>query len=130
MSKWANEQIAHFSLLLTKNEQFAQNNSNFFISFLQFFLKIFKKQKICSFLLSEVSESVRSLRTNERLWAIAQIAQKEWVIVSKLLRSLTKNERIAHSITFLAKNDNLLQNLISEVPTLILKSHLQPFSVM
>ena len=39
--------------------------------FLHFFWSFFlKKQKIRSFLLSEVSESLRSLRTNEQPWAI------------------------------------------------------------
>ena len=41
-----NEQIANFSLSLTKNERFAQKNSKkivFFVRFLQVFLKFFKK---------------------------------------------------------------------------------------
>ena len=32
----------------------------------------------------------------------AQVTQKEWAIVSKLVRSLTKNERMSKSLTFCA----------------------------
>ena len=39
------ERIAHFSLSLTKNEQFAQKNSNklYFVCFLHFFVSFLKK---------------------------------------------------------------------------------------
>ena len=71
----------------------------FYRIFCTFFTVFFKKQKICSFLLSEVSESLRLLRTNERPQAIcsgrsegmsdreqiAQVTDQKWV-----------NERIAH----------------------------------
>ena len=63
------ERIAHFSLSLTKNEQFAQKNSNklYFVCFLHFCKFSKKKQKICTFPLSDVSRSLRSLRGNEQL---------------------------------------------------------------
>ena len=82
VSLWSlrtNERIAWFflsksliSLSLTINEQFPQKNSKDCIlcTFLTFFKIFLKKQKIRSFLLSAVSESLRSHRTNERLWVI------------------------------------------------------------
>ena len=60
-----------FSLLLSKNEWFAQKNMKnrvfcmFFTVFLKFSIK--KNQKNCSFLLSEVSKSLRLLTKNEQM---------------------------------------------------------------
>ena len=73
---------------------------------------------ISSFLVSDVSESLISLKSNERLWAIrsdcsrqmsdrqriAQVAQRKWAIVSESLRSLTKNEQMSESLIFLSKS--------------------------
>ena len=92
---WANERIArffeqirYFSLSLTKNERFAQNSKKlYFLYILYSCFEVFKK--IHSFLVSEVSEWLWSLRTNERPWAICsgrsegmsdreQIAQVAW----------------------------------------------------
>ena len=61
----------------------------FFVHFVQLFWSFLKNQKIRSFLVSEVSEWLWSLRTNERPWAICsgrsegmsdreQIAQVAW----------------------------------------------------
>ena len=47
---------------------------------------------IPSFLMSDVSESLRSLTKNERCERIAQVTHQKWVTMSDLLRSLTKNE--------------------------------------
>ena len=102
--KWANEQITRFfeqslnflfcsqkiSDLLKKNWK-----TCIFCMFLQFFGSFLKKQTIRSFLLSEVSKLLRSLRTNEQPWVICSGAQKEWLISRESLRSLTKNERMS-----------------------------------
>ena len=76
--KWADERNAwvflanpSFSLVLTKNEQFAQKFENivFFVRFYSFFVSFLKMQRFRLFLLSKVSESLRSLRTKEQRWA-------------------------------------------------------------
>ena len=77
---------------------------------------------ICSFRLikwATVSDSLRSLKTNERLWAnrsghsyqksdheqIAQVTHDKWATVSDSLRSLMKNERLSDSLKiFLLKS--------------------------
>ena len=46
-----------------------------------------------SFLMSDVSGSLRSLTKNERCEWIAPVAHLKWVTMSDSLRSLTKNER-------------------------------------
>ena len=56
---------------------------------------------ISSFLVSDVSESLISLKSNERF---AQVAERKWAIVSESLRSLTKNERMSESLIFLSKS--------------------------
>ena len=62
---------------------------------------------IRSSLIRSIAHSLISLKSNEQLWAIrsdrsrqmsdceqiAQVAQRKWAIVSKLLRSLKTNER-------------------------------------
>ena len=55
---------------------------------------------IPSFLMSDVSESLRSLTKNERF---AQVAQRKWAIVSESLRLLTKNEQMSESLVFLSE---------------------------
>ena len=98
---WVNEQIAYFfwanclfalfSLLLSKNEQFAQKiwlKSYFFVCF-------FKTNNLInpSFLMSDVSKLLRSLTKNERCEQIAQGAHQKWASMRDMLRLLTKNER-------------------------------------
>ena len=79
--KWANRSVfwanRSCSLLLTKNEQFAQKNlkKSYFGTFLHF-LEVFLKMLIPS----------------ERSERIAQVAQDKWATVSDLLRSLRRNE--------------------------------------
>ena len=83
------EQIAHFSLSLSKSEQFAKKNSKKIVFWFVFtvFGSFFKKAK----------DSLIPSKQRER---ITHVAQKEGAIVSKLLRSLTKNERMSKSLTF------------------------------
>ena len=50
---------------------------------------------IPSFLVSDVSKLLRSLTKNEQCERIAQVTHQKWATMSKSLRSLTKNERIA-----------------------------------
>ena len=78
-----------------------------------FFMYRFKNKKkfssliIPSFLVSDVSESLRLLTKNE---PFAQVVHQKWATISQWFRSLTKNERIArffeqiaHSLIFLQK---------------------------
>ena len=48
---------------------------------------------IPSFLVSDVSGSLRSLNKNERCDRIVQVTHQKWATLSDSLRSLTKNER-------------------------------------
>ena len=48
---------------------------------------------ISSFLVSDVSESLISLKSNERCERIAQVAHQKWATMSDSLRSLRGNER-------------------------------------
>ena len=50
----------------------------------------------------------------------AQVAERKWVVVSESLRSLTKNEQIAHTLIFWQKKSDLLGNQMSEFPALLL----------
>ena len=80
---------------------------------------------IPSFLVSDVSESLRSLTKNERCERISQVVHQKWVTMSE---SLTKNERIAHfldqiahSLIFSQKNEQFAQKTdeqIRKFPTL------------
>ena len=58
---------------------------------------------IPSLLVSDVGELLRSLTKNERPW-FAQVAQRKWAIVSKSLKSLTKNEQMSESLVFLSES--------------------------
>ena len=49
---------------------------------------------ISSFLLSDLSESLRSLTKNERCDRIAQVTHQKWANMSDLLRLLRGNERL------------------------------------
>ena len=118
--KWANERVAKIFWL--KNIK-----SYFFSTFCIGFVKKMSDLLIPSFLVSNVSKSLRLLTKNEQceriaqvahqkwaMWAnrsgrspkmsnherFAQVAQRKWAIVSKSLRWLTKNERISKSLVF------------------------------
>ena len=62
----------------------------FYIGFLN--LKM-SDSLIPSFLVSDVSKSLRSLTKNERCEQIAKVARQKWATMSDSLRSLTKNEQ-------------------------------------
>ena len=61
------------------------------------------KSLISSFLVSDVSESLRSLTKNERPCAIRSGRSEKWAIVSEVLKSLTKNEQMSESLIFLSE---------------------------
>ena len=80
---------------------------------------------IPSFLVNDVSKSLRSLTKNELCEQIAQVAHQKWATMSKSLRSLTKNERIvhfferiAHLLIFLQKKSDSLRKPMSKFPAL------------
>ena len=64
---------------------------------------------IPSFLVSDVSESLRSLTKNVQC---EQIAQRKWAIVSKLLRSLTKKKRMSELLVFF--NESLIRSFLGK----------------
>ena len=82
------------------------------------------------FLVSDVSESLRSLTKNEQSWAnrsgrspkmsyheqFTHIAQRKWAIMRELLRSLTKNEQMSESLVFWANRSfaHFFANKISD----------------
>ena len=60
--------------------------------------------------MSDVSELLRLLTKNERcelIDLVAQVAHQKRAIMSKSLRSLTKNERMSDSLVFLANRYSL-----------------------
>ena len=56
------------------------------------------------FLMSAVSESLRSLTKNERFKQIAQVTHQKWATMSESLRLLTKNEWMSELPVFLSKS--------------------------
>ena len=95
---------------------------------------------IPSFLMSDVSEWLRSLTKNEWCEQIAQVAHQKWATMSNSLRWLTKNERpwanrsggspkmskwvnpsffewTAHSLIFLQKNKRFDQKTDERIPS-------------
>ena len=62
---------------------------------------------IPSFLVSDVSKSLRLLTKNERCERIAQVAHQKWA-----------NGGIAHSLIFLQKTSDSLRKPLSEFPAL------------
>ena len=51
--------------------------------------------------MSDVSESLNSLKSNEQF---AQVAQRKWAIANESLRSLTKNEQMSESLIVLSES--------------------------
>ena len=119
---------------LIRSQNFGYKNLKF--CFTMFYLRGKKKY-------FDVSESLISLKSNERCEQIAHLAHKKWATMSDLLRSLRGNEqcerithfahqkwanewiahffeRIAHSLIFGQKTSNLLGNQMSEFPALLL----------
>ena len=95
---------------------------------------------IPSFLVSNASESLRSLTKNEQCERIAEVAHQKWATMSDLLRSLTKNvrpwancsgrstkmskwanrslfERIAQVAHFFAKNERFARKTDERIPS-------------
>ena len=58
---------------------------------------------ISSFLVSNVSESLISLKSNERCEQIAQVAHQKWATMSNLPRSLRRNEQMSESLILLSE---------------------------
>ena len=83
--KWVKERFAK-KMLAKKNLK-----SYLLVCFISFFYIYYLL--IPSFLMSDVSESLRSLTKYERCEWIAQFAHQKWAIMSDSLRSLTKNEQ-------------------------------------
>ena len=95
--KWATVSDSLRSLMT--NEQFAQKCILkktkilfFFVCFVYFFILKMSNLLIPSFLVSDVSKSLRLLTKNERCEPIAQVAHQKWAIMSDLLRSFRGNE--------------------------------------
>ena len=93
--------------------------------FLQFFWSLKKKKKICSFLLSKVSESLRLLRTNEWPWAIRSEGMSDHERIAQVAHQKWANEQITHFLSkslicslFWHKTSNSLRNWMSKFPTL------------
>ena len=55
---------------------------------------------IPSFLVSDVSELLRSLTKNEQCERIAQVAHQKWATMIESPRLLTKNEWMSESLVF------------------------------
>ena len=70
---------------------------------------------IPSFLMSNVSESLRSLTKNEWCKQIAQVAHQKWA--NEQIAHFF--EQIAHSLIFLQKTSDLLRKPMSEFPALL-----------
>ena len=80
---------------------------------------LFKKMSnslIPSFLMSDVSESLRWLTKNERCERIAQVPHQNWATMSNLLRLLTKNKQkwanMSESLRSLTKNEQMSESLV------------------
>ena len=113
----------------------------FYIQFLNIFFEKISKSLISSFLVSYVSESLRSAHQKWAMWAncsghstkmsnherFAQVAQRNWAIVSKSLKLLNKNERMSESLIFFganrsfdhfwAKNERFAQKSDERIPS-------------
>ena len=133
--KWANEQTAQ--KYLSKNLK-----SYFLVCFI--LVRLVKKMSdslIPSFLVCDVSESLRSFIKKWAMWAnrsgcsskmsnherFAQVAHQKWATMRESLRSLTKNERMRESLVFwenpsfahfLQKTSDSLRKPLSEFPAL------------
>ena len=81
---------------------------------------------IPSFLVSDVSESLRSLTKMSNHERFAQVAHWKWETMSKSLRSLNKNEQMSESHVFLSeslirsffrKNERFAQKTDERIPS-------------
>ena len=110
--------------------------------YIGFFIKKMSDLLIQSFLVSDVSKSLRSLTKNEQCERIAQVTHQKWATMSESLRSLRVNERlwanrsgrspkmsewanrsffewITHSLIFGQKTSDLLRKPMSEISALV-----------
>ena len=83
---------------MSNREQFAQKivakkSKILFLSmfYIGFLFKKMSDSLIPSFLVRDVSESLRLLTKNERCEQIAQVSHQKWATMSESLRLLTKN---------------------------------------
>ena len=87
------------------------------------FLKKTSNLLIPSFLMSNVSKSLRLLTKNEWCERIAQVDHQKWVTMSELLTKMIKwvnrsfLEQIAHLLIILQKTSNSLRKPMSKFPT-------------
>ena len=95
------------------------------------FIEKISESLISSFLVSDVSESLKLLTKNEWCEQIAQVAHQKWAMwanrsgrspkmsdVSKSLRSLTKNAPMRESLIFSQKTSDSLRKPMSKFPAL------------
>ena len=102
---FARRSFAHFAR--RSFAHFAQIKSATNLAFSLFYVRFKKKLKklanrsfllTSSFLMSDVSESLIPLKSNEQCERIAQVAHQKGTTMSDSLRSLTKNERMSESL--------------------------------
>ena len=72
------------------------------------------KSLIFAFLMSDVSESLISLKSNERCEQIAQVAHQKWATMSNSLTSLRGNVPMSESLIFVLKTSNSLGKPMSD----------------
>ena len=121
--------VSESLILLTKNEQMSNSLKKiwlkkskilFLVCFIyNFFIEKMSESLISSFLVSDVSESLISLKSNERCKAnrsgrspkmsnheqFAQVAHQTWATMSESLKSLTKNVWMSESLGVRPKKD-------------------------
>ena len=70
-----------------------------------------------SFLVSNVSESLRSLTKNKRCEGMAQVAHQKWAICSGCSQKMSNHERIAQVAHFFTKNERFAQKTDERIPS-------------
>ena len=113
MSEWA---------ICSKKFWYKNLKSNFLVCFIYvFFIKKMSNSLIPSFLMSDVSKSLRSLTKNERCERIAQVAHQKWAN-EQIARFF---ELIAHSLIFSQKTSDSLRKPMSEFPALLVDGFIE-----
>ena len=104
--------VSESLISLTKNEQMSDSLKKIWLKNLKSCLNIFYLRLkwanrsfslISSFFVSDVSESLISLKSNERCERIAHFTHQKWAIVSKSLILLSKNELMSEWLIFLSE---------------------------
>ena len=81
---------------------------------------------LSSFLVSDVSESLIALKSNEQCERMAQVAHQKWATMSDSLRSLRGNEQSwANGSEFKWANSQTCRKPMSELPALIKNNEIQ-----